>query len=257
MAANNNFDIFSLSNINISYSDPRQIRDFILKELLLLQSKPVHIVTFNLDFYRIALENTGFYDLCKNADIIFPDGAGITSLIKLIYNRSIKRITGSDLLDIILLLSEQKPFKLALVGSSETALKIIRQKITINFPNVNLVNTISPPMFFEEDLVENMKIVCKLKDSNPDILLVALGCPRQEMWISKYKDEIGAKINIGIGGVFDFYSGLKIRSPQLLQDIGLEWLWRLSCDPVRLYKRYLIYDCPFYIKMVMKALFNS
>ncbi len=81
-------------------------------------------------------------------------------------------------------------------------------------------------------------------------MFLALGSPRQEIWLSKHKNEIGAIINVGVGSVFDYFSGKKKRCPKFLQRIKIEWLWRLLSEPNRLFKRYIINDIPFFLKTI-------
>jgi N-acetylglucosaminyldiphosphoundecaprenol N-acetyl-beta-D-mannosaminyltransferase len=95
-------------------------------------------------------------------------------------------------------------------------------------------------------------LINELTNKNPDIVFVALGSPRQELWISKIKDRVGAKLYMGVGAVFDFYTGIKKRAPVLLQKIGLEWFWRMINEPGRLAKRYLYNDLPFFVQQVKR-----
>jgi len=143
----------------------------------------------------------------------------------------------------------------AFVGSTINVLNKIRIKISKEFPALKICCTISPDYIFESDPEKNIKLVNEVQNAKPDILFLALGSPRQEIWLSKYKDQIGAKINIGVGAVFDFYSGTKTRSPAFLQKFGLEWLWRLFYEPGRLFKRYIISDIPFFIKQSFRIKF--
>lgn len=252
-----NFDKFDLSGITINYADSSVIKEYFKDILSSEHVISYQIITFNLDFLRISRERKEFFEICKNAHIVLPDGAGITSLVNLKYRVKIKRITGNDLFEIILQISNDIPIKLALVGSSEKVLSAVQKKLSERYPNAKVVAAISPKLFFEEDPEENRKIINQLKESRPEILLLALGCPRQEKWINSNKDEIGAKINIGVGAVFDFYSGIKKRSPEIFQNNGLEWFWRLLHEPKRLYKRYLKHDMPLYFRLLSKLLFEK
>ena len=142
------------------------------------------------------------------------------------------------------------------MGSTIEALKKIQIKIAKEFPALIICCTLSPDYNFESDFEKNIKLVNELKNAKPDILFLALGSPRQEIWLAKYKDTIGAKINMGVGAVFDFYSGTKARSPEFLQKFGLEWLWRLFNEPGRLFRRYIISDIPFFIKEYFRIKFQ-
>jgi len=188
--------------------------------------------------------------------MVVPDGAGITFLVWLKYRARIERITGSDLLGICFDIANKNSLRIALVGASEqtlTKLKIISHQ---KWPNA-FVFTSSPEYEFEKNNELNTEVVNSLKCFNPDILLVALGCPRQEKWIFTNQKIIGAKISIGVGAVFDFYSGTIKRAPLLIQKFSFEWLWRLVHEPVRLGKRYLLNDLPFLIMSALRIILRS
>ena len=104
---------------------------------------------------------------------------------------------------------------------------------------------------------ENNMVLQQLINSKPDVLFLALGNPRQELWLNKYKEQIGSKLNVGVGAVFDFYTGYKRRSPKLFQKLDLEWAWRLLQEPRRLSKRYLIQGIPFYIKKSVQIILKN
>lgn len=239
-------DSFDLDGIRIISSTKTEITEY-FRNLLITRSQKL-IVTFNLDFYRIASEDNAFYRLCKTADIVIPDGIGIVNLINNRYKVHVNRITGNDVFSLVLNISNQYPLRVALVGSTPEVLSKVKEKLIRDFPKVEIAAAISPPLYFERNEVLNKQIVDELKASKPDVLFVALGCPRQEFWLQQNMKEIGASINVGIGAAFDFYSGVKKRSPAFFQKLSLEWLWRVFQEPVRLSERYLFKDIPFYIK---------
>ncbi len=214
------------------------------------------IITFNLDFYLNASINPEFKNICQSSGFVFPDGFGITKLLKLKYGITVNRITGNDLFILLLELANKNRLKAAFAGSTNKTLAKLRNKIQINYPDLIICETESPPLNFEKDPIVNNSVIEKLKDSKPDILFLALGSPRQEIWLAENKERIGAKINIGVGAAFDYYSGTKKRSPEFLQKTGLEWTWRLFNEPGRLFRRYIIRDLPFFIKEYFKIKFS-
>lgn len=243
---------FELNNIPIS--SPFSIAD--VKDIFIdvLERKESKIfTTFNLDFLRIADNNKAFNKIAKNSELNFPDGAGITSLIKLKYKHNIKRITGNDLFPILLEIVKSLDKKIAIVGSSEETQKVVFKRMMSEFglEKENIL-MISPEYMFENSDELSSKVIKTLIDFKPDVLLAALGCPRQEIWLFENMNKIQSKINIGIGATLDFFSGTKQRAPKLFQIIGLEWFWRLLTEPKRLFRRYIIYDLPFYLKMLIR-----
>lgn len=214
------------------------------------------ITTFNLDFLRIAEHDLQFQEICKTSLLNLPDGFGIINLLKVKYKIKLERITGNDVFPILLSLAKKLNLKIAIVGGTNKVITQVKQKIIKEFEIENdKLFIISPQLEFEKNDSLNKEIINYVSEFKPDIVFAALGCPRQEKWLFANKDKLGSKLNIGIGATLDFYSGIKKRSPIFLQKIGLEWLWRLINEPIRLFKRYIIYDIPFYLKMIITKQF--
>ena len=247
---------YDLDGIQIYSSDLTELRGYLLNSLVNSGNSKL-IITFNLEFYRNATINKDFYSVCRNADLVIPDGISIIHFLKLKYNKRLTRITGNDLFRLILSLGTTLPLKIAFVGSTDKVVEILKNKVPLDYPGCKIVAAISPSFLFENNEEENNRVLQQLIISAPDVLFLALGNPRQELWLNKYKEQIGSKLNIGVGAVFDFYSGYKRRSPKLLQKLALEWAWRLLHEPRRLSKRYLVQGIPFYIKKSLQIILKN
>ncbi len=243
-----------INGIKIISGNFEELPDFIKN--ILLRNGPTLIVTLNIDFLRIAEKNQYFKEICQNASAVFPDGMPVTWLARLKSGKKMKRITGFDLFSSILDASEKEEIRIAVLGSEEDKLNKTEEFLKKTHPGIRIVRTISPPPGFENDTQLNEFVIKELRISSPDILLAALGCPRQEIWLRENMEKVGASINIGVGGIFDIISGEKKRAPRFLQRAGLEWLWRLSLEPGRLFSRYIIKDLPFFIWLMFKILFR-
>lgn len=246
---------FSLNDIEIWGQTKAKLFEEI--QSLLENKFPSLVITFNLDFLRISYENRKFKDICHSTKLVVPDGVGITKLIKYNYGVKLERITGNDIFRYLLELSGTKEIRYAFVGSTEEVLFKLRAKITTEFPKINNALFYHPPLLFENIGLENKKLIDQLKQFKPEVLFLALGCPRQEIWLYENMNSIGAKINIGVGAVFDFYSGFKKRAPFFVQRIGLEWFWRLITEPRRLFGRYVLKDVPCFFQEVLKVQFKK
>jgi len=244
--------LFELNNIKINAFKIDELEKC-LCDILASENSPKLITTFNLDFLRITEINREFLEICKYSLWNLADGIGITSLIWLKYRQKVKRITGNDIFPILLRIANSNHYRLAIIGGSKEVSDKVCVKIKNEYPDIddNLL-CISPEMYFEEDESYNQNIVDKIISFKPDIVLAAFGCPRQEIWLSAYMAKFNSKINIGIGSVLDYYSGIKKRSPIFIRKIGLEWLWRLVNEPIRLFKRYVVCDIPFFIRLLYK-----
>ena len=132
----------------------------------------------------------------------------------------------------------------------------IRDKLNTQAGRTFVVGAYSPPMDFENNEVELAKILSLINATNANILAVALGTPKQEKWIYKNYKELGVPVSMGVGGTFEFISGMVKRAPIWMQKIGLEWFWRLMMEPGRLWKRYLVHDMKFFW-LVLKQRFKK
>lgn len=244
--------LYYLNNIRIAQIKRCSLKST-LENILFSNKLLTQIITLNTDFLRISYKDSNFHNICKRSYLTCADGIGIVLLLWLHYREIFPRITGTDLFEECFRIANEHQLRIALVGASETTLSILSQKVYSKWPSVK-IKTISPKFEFERDSTLNNSIVNELKDFEPDILFVALGCPRQEKWINANKDYIRAKINIGVGAVFDFYAGTRRRAPIMFQKLGLEWFWRLIHEPIGLGKRYLYLDLPFFVKTVFKLL---
>jgi N-acetylglucosaminyldiphosphoundecaprenol N-acetyl-beta-D-mannosaminyltransferase len=110
------------------------------------------------------------------------------------------------------------------------------------YPGLDVVGTYSPPYGFEKDKDEMQKIVSMIKAAQPHILIVGLGCPKQEKFILHNREILGVPISLGLGASLDFEAGNIKRCPKWMADHGLEWLFRITQDPKRMAKRYLVKD---------------
>jgi N-acetylglucosaminyldiphosphoundecaprenol N-acetyl-beta-D-mannosaminyltransferase len=110
--------------------------------------------------------------------------------------------------------------------------------------------------YFEKNTIEEKNIINSINESHADILLVGLGAPFQEKWIHSHRKELSSKILMGVGGLFDFYSGNIPRAPLWIRKMGLEWTYRLYQEPRRMFKRYVIGN-PLFIYRVYKSQFMA
>lgn len=137
------------------------------------------------------------------------------------------------------------------MGSSEKVLSLIREKVAVDYPNLEVV-TYSPPYkpeFSEED---NRAIIKAINDADPDLLWIGMTAPKQEKWTYSHWNELNIHCHVGtIGAVFDFYAGTAKRAPKWWQEHSLEWLYRLCIEPKRMWRRYVLGN-PLFLWNIMK-----
>ncbi len=209
---------------------------------LILEKRNAFVVTPNVD-HIIQLERGGeLAEVYRNADLILTDGKPLVWISKW-YGTPIKeKISGSDLFPKLCNLASKKGYKMFFLGAAEGVAAKAAENLEKRFPGLQVVGTYSPPYGFEKDEAEMGKIIKMIKDAEPHILIVGLGCPKQELFILHHKDELNVPISLGLGASLDFEAGKIRRAPKWMADHGLEWIYRIFQDPKRLAKRYLVDD---------------
>ena len=178
-----------------------------------------------------ARRNAAFRKLLNSADLATPDGVGIILAGRLLGTPFKGRATGVALVDRLAAISAGQGYKLFLLGAGPGIAEEAAQALARKHGGVRIAGTYagSPG---EEDLPE---IISRLDSAQPDILLVAYGAPRQDLWIDEYRHRLPSSIKVamGVGGVLDYLSGRVPLAPPMLRRIGLEWLYRLIKQPWR------------------------
>ncbi len=224
-----------------------------LKEIdrLIRKNNNSFIVTPNVD-HLVQLERGGeLAEAYKKADLILADGKPLIWISKW-YKTPIKeKISGSDLFPRVCALAAKRGYKMFFLGAAEGVAKKAADNLKRRFANLQVVGTYSPPYGFENNIEEMEKIIHMIREASPHILIVGLGCPKQELFILRNKDKLDVPISLGLGASLDFEAGNVKRAPKWMANHGLEWLYRIIQDPKRLAKRYLIDDMKI-IKMAIK-----
>ncbi|WP_320040572.1 WecB/TagA/CpsF family glycosyltransferase [uncultured Desulfobacter sp.] len=215
-------------------------------EKLIELKKNAYIVTPNVDHIVKLQTDELFFDIYQSASLILCDGMPLIWASKVLGTPIIERVAGSDILPSLCYCASKKKYKIFLLGGPEKAGQKAKENIEKKYPGIQIVGTYSPPFGFENDININKLIVNKIKEAEPDILFVGLGAPKQEKWIYRFKDCYNVPVSIGVGVSIEFMAGMVKRAPVFMQQMGLEWLWRLIMEPHKLWKRYLIDDIKFF-----------
>jgi len=194
---------------------------------------PRVIFTPNPEMVMLARRDADFAAVLAAADLVVPDGIGIVYASRLTDSKIARRVPGIDLLADIFSHIKDTGASVFLLGGAPGVADDAAAKLAVSFPGLNIVGTYHG--YFKD--ADDAEIISKIKDAKPDILLVGLGIPRQEKWIIRHKDAIGAKLLMGVGGSFDVFSGRLARAPKIFQKLGLEWLFRLLRQPNRLWRQ--------------------
>lgn len=201
-----------------------------------------YVVTPNVDHIVRLEKDEELQKVYKNASLILTDGKPLIWISKW-YKTPIKeKISGSDLFPRVCQLAANKNYTMYLLGAAEGVADTAARYLMKKYPGLNIVGTYSPPFGFEKNEQEMNKIKTQIQDVHPDILIVGLGCPKQEKFMYYHCKELGVPISFGLGASIDFEAGNIKRAPKWMSNHGLEWLYRFSKEPKRLFKRYFVDD---------------
>jgi N-acetylglucosaminyldiphosphoundecaprenol N-acetyl-beta-D-mannosaminyltransferase len=203
------------------------------------------IVTPNVDHVVMADDNDAFFSAYQHASLSLADGKPLLWLAQLLGDPLPAKISGSDLVEPLCARFAQEGLSVFLLGARPGVGQRAADKLRAKFPALKIAGMLAPPLHFEEDPAKDGAVVDAIRAAAPDAVLVALGAPRQELWMDRHRRTLAPAILLGIGGTLDFLAGETQRAPRWISDAGFEWLYRLAQEPRRLAHRYLVRDRAF------------
>jgi len=221
---------YSVLGVKIHDTSYKECLDFI--DSSIQKAEKIQICTTNNEFIVEAQKNPKFKKIINQSNISTPDSTGVVWAIKKLFGTKVERITGIDLFLKLCQQAADKKYRIFLLGGSRnTALKA-KKNLQRKFPGIHIVGYIDgiPIDPKKQDDV----LISRINRARPDIIAVALGAPKQELWIKKNMKMLNAKIFMGLGGSLDYIAGTVPRAPYLLRAAGIEWLFRLIVQPKRI-----------------------
>jgi len=213
---------------------------------LLTEDQPHLVVTADATAVVIANENPEFMEIIHKAHLVTSDSAGVRWALRKRGVEKPPQVSGVDLVKNLTELSAVKGYRIFFLGSEPGIADRAAERMRLMFPGCNIVG--SRHGYFPEESDE--VVAQEIAETKPDILLVAMGMPRQEKFILKTMHIINAKVAMGVGGSFDVYSGKTKRAPKIFQVAHCEWLWRLAHDPKKIYK---VRKLPIFVWMILRG----
>ena len=201
------------------------------------------VVTINPEMILNANKTPDFAKIIQNAELVIPDGIGVEIGLKILGHK-VKRIAGIEFGKALIEQFYKEKKSIAFVGAKPEVLEIEINNIKKEYPDINIAYTQDGYFKNEEQILNEITSI------HPDLVLVALGSPKQEFFISKLKQTLPNSLMIGLGGSFDVWAGVVKRAPQIYQKLGLEWLYRTIKEPKR-FKR-IFPTLPLFILKVLK-----
>jgi N-acetylglucosaminyldiphosphoundecaprenol N-acetyl-beta-D-mannosaminyltransferase len=201
-----------------------------------------------------ANQNQGFADVLRSADLVTPDGMPLVWMLRLMGVAGQERVAGPDVLAALCSSAPKEGVSLFFLGSQTVILEKMRARLNQEYPALKIAGMEALP-FRPMTAEEDEAIVQKLNNSGAGIILVSLGCPKQEVWMAAHQNQVQA-VMVGLGGAFPVYAGIHKRAPKFIQSWGLEWLYRLIQEPRRLWKRYFS-TMPRFIWLALKQFMDD
>lgn len=208
-----------------------------------LNSNSGQVVTINPEMIMNASKDKDFADIISHADLVVPDGIGVEIGLKILGHK-VRRIPGIVLGKLLVKNFSASGKRIAFIGGKPSVADTAIKNLKVEFPEMNAV-------YCHDGYFNDEEIICsEIVSSNPDLILVALGSPKQEFFISKLKAKLPKAVMIGLGGSFDVWAGIVDRAPEIFQKLGLEWLYRTVKEPKR-FKR-IFPTLPIFVLKVLK-----
>jgi N-acetylglucosaminyldiphosphoundecaprenol N-acetyl-beta-D-mannosaminyltransferase len=197
------------------------------------------IVTPNVDHIVTMDHDQEMRHVFESARYRYADGMPLVWLSRLRYRNGLpERVTGADLLFSVSEGAACMSASIFLLGAQPGVAAIAAEKLKAMYPALSVSSVYSPPFGFEKDDAVSRKIVALVNAARPNILFIGVGTPKQEKWAHRWRSELDCDVILGVGAAIDFAAGTARRAPRLVQQSGMEWLWRVVNDPKRLLPRY-------------------
>ena len=209
-----------------------------------------HIYFVNAHCVNVAANNANYLNVLVKADRLYADGIGMRLAAKLAGISLVDNVNGTDLFPLLCQYAASAGVSLALLGASPGIAERCADNMQQRYPGLKIV-WINHGYFSKESEPD---ILQGINSSGAGMLFVAMGVPQQELWLARYASMLKVPVLLGVGALFDFYSGSTLRAPLIIRRIGMEWLYRFVVEPRRLFFRYIIGNPVFISRMLWRRL---
>jgi N-acetylglucosaminyldiphosphoundecaprenol N-acetyl-beta-D-mannosaminyltransferase len=196
---------------------------------------------------------TSFKEILANADLVVPDGFPLIWLGRRKGFALRRRVYGPELMERFCAETIARGHRHYLYGGASGVAEELGNRLVARFPGLQIAGSYCPP-FHSLTHEEDDEVVSRINETRPDIVWVGLGAPKQERWMAEHQERLLAPVLVGVGAAFDFHTGRVAQAPRWMREHGLEWLFRLSREPGRLWRRYLIYGTEFVALVLLESL---
>lgn len=217
------------------------------------EGRPAMVCLGNVHMVMTAYDEPDFAKVLDDADLVTHDGMPLVWAMRLLGHEGLERVYGPHLMHFVCQAAAKRGIPIGLYGGTPEVLADLAEALIHRHPGLLIPFRVSPP-FRPTTIEENDHDLRTLRESGAKILFVGIGCPKQELWMHKHRRRFSGPM-LGVGQAFDIHSGHSRMAPRWIQNIGMEWFYRLCTEPRRLWKRYLKNN-PRYVALVAMQLFE-
>ncbi len=238
-----------LNILGVEVSNLSQHEAIAMLETAIATKSFTKVAFLNAHCANTAVNDNSFADILANF-LVLPDGIGVDIAASVLYGHPFsENLNGTDFVP-ALLMSMNRPLTIGVVGASHENGNLATVDLVKKIPQHRFVYLNDGFLSAEQE----PEVIARIRDLRPDILLVAMGVPRQEKWIAKNLDSASCTVPIAVGALLDFLSGSVPRAPKIMRQLRMEWVFRLCVEPARLWRRYIIGNPVFLIRIAAQKL---
>ncbi len=212
--------------------------------------EPSQVSFVNADCVNIAFRDSEYRSILRGSRLVFADGIGVKLAGKLLNQNIRENVNGSDLLPFLLAALEKRGLGIFLLGGKTGIAEDVAAWASSKYPGLRICGTHHG--YFPA--TEEAQVIDGIRRSGAKVLLAAFGAPKQEKWIAGHREALGVNVQMGVGGLLDFYSGRLPRAPIWMRELAMEWLFRFWQEPRRMWRRYLIGNLVFLSRVLREYL---
>jgi N-acetylglucosaminyldiphosphoundecaprenol N-acetyl-beta-D-mannosaminyltransferase len=206
-----------------------------LAEEALRTRRALQVVTLNPEMIMQGEQDPELGQILRTAELVLPDGAGVVWALRRSGYPQVRRLPGIEFSEQLLALADKHQYRVALIGAQQDVLDRAAENLKRRYPGMQLVYTHHG---FFNAAQEEQAVLADCIAADPQIVLVALGVPRQEKFIARNRERFQGAVFVGVGGSLDVWSGIKQRAPEIFLRLNLEWLYRITSEPWRIKRTY-------------------